>query len=352
MEMETLEDVRLPQVWRHAWARPGIIAAIALAVVALVGCSPALSGIAGSGEAPGGGSRLHGGAAVPDRALEAPAEAVPALALLADTAESSIAEGDGQSADPGAALPSGAVDGALIVRTASLELEVPDVGSVLREARAAIAGLGGYVSGSDEWDQAEERWASLAYRVPVGRFEEAIHALRRLASRVVRESTQSTEVTAAIVDMDARLTNLRASEAALVAIMERATRIDDVLAVQLRLEDVRGQVERLEAQRTDLADQAAMSTLSVIWFTPVAAVTVAQAGWDPGAEVDAALAQTLAVLQGLAGLAIWLAVVLLPLLLVPALLLVLALVVLRRRLRRRGGPGSGDAHALAAGVAE
>jgi hypothetical protein len=95
-----------------------------------------------------------------------------------------------------------------------------------------------------------------------------------------------------------------------------------------------------------------MSTLAVTWFTPVAAVTVAQAGWHPGAEVDAALAQTLAVLQGLAGLAIWLAVVVLPLLLVPALLLVIALVVLRRRLRRRGGPGSGGARTLAAGVAE
>jgi hypothetical protein len=167
--------------------------------------------------------------------------------------------------------------------------------------------------------------------VPVDRFGEAIEALRVLSDRVVRESTQSTEVTATVVDLDARIDNLRASEAALVEIMDRAGRIDDVLAVQARLETVRGQIEQLEAQRAHLADQAALSTLTVSWFTPVAAVTVAQEGWDLGSEVDAALARTVEVLQGLASLAIWFGVVVLPLVGVPLLIVAGLLVLMRRR---------------------
>ncbi|HKZ91979.1 MAG TPA: DUF4349 domain-containing protein [Candidatus Limnocylindrales bacterium] len=244
------------------------------------------------------------------------------------------------------------VDDALIVRTASLELEVDDVAATLRDARGEIAALGGYVSGSDEYDQGETRWASVTYRVPVERFGEAIDALRGLATRVVRESTQSTEVTATVIDLDARIANLRASEAALVEIMDRAGRIEDVLAVQMRLEDVRGQIEILEAQRANLADQAALSTLTVSWFTPVAAVAIAQEGWDLGMEIDVALAQTVEALQRVASLGVWLAVVALPLVGLPLLLLAVALVLVRRRARSSGTAGGPEGGSLVASAAE
>ena len=202
-------------------------------------------------------------------------------------------------------------------------------------------GLGGYVSGSDAYDQGESRWASVTYRVPVAHFGEAVDALRGEADRVVREATQSIEVTGQVMDLDARIANLRASEAALVEIMDRAGRIEDVLAVQMRLEEVRGQIEQLEAQRAHLADQAALSTLAVSWYTPVAAVAAAQEGWDLGSEVDAALAQTVDALQGLVGLGIWFAVVVLPLVILPLLALLLLIHTIRRHARR----GHGDAGA-------
>jgi hypothetical protein len=236
-------------------------------------------------------------------------------------------------------------DDALIVRMATLELEVEDVAAILLDARREIAALGGYVSGSDEFDQGERRWASVTYRVPVNRFVEAIDSLRGLSERVVRESTQSQEVTATVVDLDARISNLRASESALAVIMDRSGRIDDVLAVQMRLEDVRGQIERLEAQRSNLADRASLSTLSVTWFTPVAAVAAAQEGWSLATEVDTALAQTVEALQGVATFGVWLAVVGFPVVGIPLLLLVALFLFLRRRIRRgrddSGVDGSG-----------
>lgn len=243
-------------------------------------------------------------------------------------------------------------DDALIVRTASLELEVEDVAAILLDARAGIAALGGYVSGSDEFDQGERRWASVTYRVPVDRFEQALDGLRGLSDRVVRESTQSQEVTASVVDLEARIANLRASEAALVEIMERAGRIDDVLAVQMRLEDVRGQIERLDAQRKNLADQAALSTISVTWFTPVAAVVAAGEGWSLASEVDAALAQTVEALQAVASFGVWLAVVVLPMVGIPLLLVAVVLMLVRRRIGRQGGSGGDGSAAMGTSGAE
>jgi hypothetical protein len=246
----------------------------------------------------------------------------------------------------------GAVDGALIVRWGSLEMEVADVTLALSQARREIGGLGGYVAGSDESDHGEHRWASVSYRVPVARFDAAIEALRGLSARVVREATQSQEVTAQVVDLDARITNLRASEEALVEIMARAGRIDDVLAVQLRLEDVRSQIERLVAQRDGLADQAALATISTTWTTPVPAVQMAQEGWELAEEVDAALAQTVAALQAAASALVWLAVVGLPLLGLPLLLLSTILLLVRRRYAGRTPHLPGDTPAVGGSPAE
>lgn len=274
----------------------------------------------------------------PAAAPQATPQAAPAPGTLAEDEGGSwlVAQAD-DAAGP-------RVDDALIVRTATLELEVADVPAALAEARSAISEVGGYISGSDAYDQGETRWATVTYRVPVDRFIEAIDTLRGAADRVVRETTQSMEVTGQVVDLDARIANLRASEAALVDIMDRAGRIDDVLAVQMRLQDVRGQIEQLEAQRAHLADQAALSTLTVSWYTPVAAVAVAQEGWDIASEVDAAMAQTLAALQGLVSLAVWFVVVVLPLLGLPLLAVVLTLVLVRRRLTRPQptGPAAAD----------
>jgi hypothetical protein len=112
-------------------------------------------------------------------------------------------------------------------------------------------------------------------------------------------------------------------------------------SVQVRLQEVRGEIERLVAQRTALADQAALATLSVTWMTPVAAVAVTQEGWDLGTEIDAAAAQTVAALQGVARALVWVAVVAVPLALPPPLLFAVALVVVRRH--RHRGDAEGDA---------
>lgn len=310
-----------------AWALVALVIVIAFGSMLLKSGTPLAEPVAQPGLALDEGlSKAERGVLADD---VAPLVGVPAA--------DGLATGEMQAfATEADADPVSRVDDALIVRTASLELEVDDVATVLGDARREVAALGGYVAGSDEYDQGEHRWASVTYRVPVDRFEAAIAALRGLSTRVVRESTQSAEVTATVVDLDARIANLRASEAALVDIMDRAGRIEDVLSVQMRLEDVRGQIEQLEAQRANLADQAALSTLAVSWFTPVAAVTVAQEGWDLLAEVDAALAQTLEALQGVASLIVWLTVVALPLLGVPLLLLA-AIIVLLRRGRRASG---------------
>jgi hypothetical protein len=229
----------------------------------------------------------------------------------------------------------------LIIRTGELELEVADLPAAVAAARRIVADAGGYVSASEESAAGDDATASVVYRIPADGWDDAMASLRGLAHEV-RHATVGTEaVTSEVIDLDARITNLRASEAALQKIMDQATRIADVLEVQAELTTVRGEIERLVAQKQSLEERAAFGTLTVVFRLPAAPVTEeVKRGWDPAADADRATATIVGVGQNVASAGIWLGIVGLPILLVAAVAAVvgwrIGRVVWRRRPIERG----------------
>jgi len=128
------------------------------------------------------------------------------------------------------------VDSAKIVRTGSLELQVADVTKALTGGREAMAALGGYIGSSQQQRSGDQTVATVTYRIPVARWEDALAAMRGLGT-VISEATDAAEVTAQIVDLDARIRNLKASEVALVGY--RVPGIEDARVTIPRIEDAR-----------------------------------------------------------------------------------------------------------------
>ena len=102
------------------------------------------------------------------------------------------------------------------------------------------------------------------------------------------------------------------------------------LEIESRLSDVRGQIERLTAQKVNLENQAAYATLTVTFGTEIIAITQAADRWNPQAEVDRAGANLVGFLQTITGAAIWFVIVWLPMLLSIGLVAALAIYVGRR----------------------
>jgi Domain of unknown function (DUF4349) len=230
-------------------------------------------------------------------------------------------------------------DDAKIVRTGSLSLQVDDLAAAVRTARDAIRGINGYVAGSSQKNDGDNSIAEVTYRIPSDRWDEGLDAIRKVATKVVGEDTSAVEVTGQLVDLEARIANLRASEKAFQAIAAQATKISDILEVQNQLTNVRGQIEQLDAQRSHLSDQASYGTLNVTYGVQVAAVTTAAKGWNPGQEADRATASLVGLLQGVTTAGIWFAIVWLPILLMIGIVVAIVSVVLRRTgVIRRGEP--------------
>jgi hypothetical protein len=248
--------------------------------------------------------------------------------------------GDAEAYDANAI---GARDDAKIIRTGSIELEVSDVPQALRTARDAIVALGGYVGASSTSNADDRPTAQITYRIPADKWEAALDALRDLnglTTKVAAEQTEAVEVTGQVIDLQARIRNLRASETALQAIAAKATKISDVLEVQARLTEVRGQIEQLTAQLEDLNDRTSYATLTAYFSSPIVAVEAASKEWEPGTTVDEAAASLISILQALATAGIWFLIVWLPILLILGLVGGTGVWLARRAgLGRRGGPG-------------
>ena len=230
----------------------------------------------------------------------------------------------------------------LVIKTGTLDLQVGAIPAAVTTATARVAALGGYLSGSLQSGEGARTTASATYRIPAGRWDDALAALRTVALKVLDEKTESQDVTGQVVDLGARITNLQATERALQAIMDRATKISDVLSVQAELTKVRGDIETASAEKQHLTEQAAFSTLTVGFaLQPEPAVVVSQARFDPKAEVDRASARMVDILQGLAIAGIWFGIVWLPILLVLGLVLAIVALAVRWGRRRAGPPDRG-----------
>lgn len=303
-----------PDPSRLAHGPSRLVALLATLVLVLAACGGGASNLAPVGDA------------VDGQPAEAPAAEAPAPEA-GRTATDEDAAFERLAADEAAA----AFGGPLIVRTGQLDLEVADLEAALAAAESAVAASGGYVAASQRSGDGERASATVTYRIPVERWEATLAALRAVGETVLAEQTASEEVTSQVVDLGARLANLRATEAALQAIMAKAVKIPDVLEVQAQLSSVRQEIEQLTAQKVSLEARAALATLTVGFaLPPIVAVTQVQEGWDPAAEIDRAAATLVGLGQGLLNAAIWVAIVVLPLALLVGLVIGAAWLVARR----------------------
>jgi Domain of unknown function (DUF4349) len=291
-------------------------------VVALAACSSSAA-TAGPANPPGDVFGPAAGGAEP-AASAAPAEADGG----ADSLASSPPTGEALTVDPNT----------YIVRTGSISIEVPKIDPALLQVRTAILGLGGYVSDSDQSNGADNATASVTYRIPVARWQDALDAITGIAAKVDSAKSNAVEVTGQVLDLGARIDNLQTTELALQSIMAKAVKISDVLAVESQLSDVQGQIEQLSTQQAHLKDSASLATLSVLFALPPTPETIQTSrGWDPGAQLDQASSALLGIGQALASAGIWLVVVGLPVGLAGLVVLALAFFV-ARRIRRSGPP--------------
>ncbi len=151
----------------------------------------------------------------------------------------------------------------MIVRNGSMELVVDDVNAAAQEIGRLAATFDGHVVSSSLYEDDGRTYGTVIIRVDADRFDSALAALRGLAVEVVRENTSSTDVTEEYVDLTAQRRNLQRTEEQLLALLERAGSVEELLEVQRELSRVRGEIEQLEGRIRYLEQTSASSLIDV-----------------------------------------------------------------------------------------
>ena len=299
-------------------ARPTSWRGLVVLLSLLVAASVAACGASAGGGQPVGGPASTG----------APAFRAPESGGEEEPQSGGDGSGDGE--------PVAAPEDLLIIKTGTMDLQVAEMDIAVTAATQQIDALGGYTSASQRSGDGEDANASITFRIPASRWDDALVGLRGLAEKVLDERTGTQDVTDQVVDLGARITNLQATETALQGIMTQATAIKDVLAVQAELTQVRGEIERLTAEKVNLEAQAAFSTLTVTFALRPNPILAETTGFDPATEVNQASASLVGFLQSLATAGIWFAIVWVPILVTLAIVVAIGVWIIRRIQRARG----------------
>jgi len=236
----------------------GAVLALALALISGIGVAGGSNNLGGGlDESYPGGKEIGAGGAAPE---------------FGDTVSST--RGDGTSD---------------VVRYGSLSLEVTDVDDTLARVTTIVETAGGYISSSSRSGEGEYLYLSVTLRVPAAEFSDIMASLRG-EGEVLYEDIYSYEVTMQVLDLEARLENLRASEDAFLKLLDRAQTVADVVAVQSELSRIQGDIESFEAQLSGVKDQVEMASINVSLSLPVSPINAASGDFDLGYEISSAIA--------------------------------------------------------------
>lgn len=251
------------------------ITSLVLLAIMLIGC--------GSGEATG------------NRAASSPA---PGSDAMMETA-SAPAEGS-----TGGGFTSAIANRQIIV-TGDLTVRVDDVSAAEKRAEQLVKTAGGFVSNMDS-NKADSKMprSTMTFRVPAGRYDGVLDQLAGMGTELQR-GRNADDVTDQLVDMEANLRALRAQENSYLRILDRATKITDILEIQGKLTEIRTMIERLDAQRASLKDRVAYSTLTLTLTQTAENAPETDPNWfgETWSSATTALQSTL---KGLATMGIWL----------------------------------------------
>lgn len=203
----------------------------------------------------------------------------PRTASVSLEREAPTAAAQGASAS-GAGQVSFAAADRKIVRTSAIELTVNSPANAAEQIRLITEALGGYLEAEQIGGTKEVPVADLTIRVPASQFESTKAAIRKLAARIEAEKTDAQDVTRQYVDMEARLRNLRAEEAQYLVIMKSADKVDDLLAVSQKLSEVRGEIERQQAEFQALSKQVETVAITVA-LRPISDAQAWGFNWRP-----------------------------------------------------------------------
>jgi len=147
----------------------------------------------------------------------------------------------------------------MLIWKARMSIQVWSVSNAVSEAIAFAERQGGFVEKkSDRGDES----ASLTVRVPAKSFKAALSSLETLGT-VTYRNVEGEDVTEQFIDVEARLKNKIVLRDRLKQLLEKATDVKDILAIETELNRVQADIDSMEGRIKSLKGQVEYATVTL-----------------------------------------------------------------------------------------
>ena len=177
--------------------------------------------------------------------------------------------------------------GRKLIRTVRLDVETMEFDELLSYVKDKTTELGGYVESMDIYNGSNyygytysgtgyrnNRNGSLTLRIPKDNLDSFLTVVEG-NSNITNRSEQEVDVTLDYVDLDSHKAVLLAEQERLLALMEQAETMDDIIMLESRLSEIRYQIESMESRLRTYDNQIEYSTV-YLSITEVVELTVVE----------------------------------------------------------------------------
>ena len=150
-----------------------------------------------------------------------------------------------------------------IIKNGELSIYVPDIIDTLNDVEEKVRQLDGYTSESSLNNNGDgRRNGRITIKIPTENFTQMLQWLSN-TGKVQNKRIYTEDVTEEYIDLEARITNLKAQEKRLQEILTKAETVEEILKVEKEIERVRGEIDSLSGRLKYLQDRLAFSTIKL-----------------------------------------------------------------------------------------
>jgi hypothetical protein len=157
-----------------------------------------------------------------------------------------------------------------IIKEASIRFETDNLEDTFNRIQTAIAANKASIQNDSEGKDYNNVYRNLTVRVPSQNFDSFISAISKGVSYFERKDITSQNVTEEYIDLTTRLKTKRKLEERYLQILQKATKISEILEIEKQISAIREEIEAKEGQLKYLENRVSESTVTIEFYKTIA----------------------------------------------------------------------------------
>nr|MBU3861540.1 DUF4349 domain-containing protein [Flavobacterium sp. MC2016-06] len=157
-----------------------------------------------------------------------------------------------------------------IIRQAYLKFETSDLESTADQIQKAIKENKGSVQNDSEEKGYGTSSRNLIVRIPSQNFDAFLQSISKGVSYFDTKQISSDDVTAEYIDLDSRLKTKRKLESRYLEVLQKATKISEILEIEKQLSIIREEIESKQGQLKYMESRVSESTFTIEFYKTIA----------------------------------------------------------------------------------